>query len=385
MSQTYPEYSNTNFPDGFDAIDLFLDPSLQEISLIQQYNALYNAGDIAGANAIIKSNPILKRMCVNAKTMNQFRDIVLALQHFFVDGVQTYLVNIVKYKGTWSNTVKYTKYNVVQYTVGNVTSAYMAIQIDIPIGTLPTDSSYYICMTLQGEQGASGTGCSPRGAWNATVNYYADDMVSHNNALWYALEDNTNAEPSKTSTSWQLMLEFASSMLLYSNTNSGLVASTFQEAVDELAKNLKTHTDESGSIHIPSGGSANQVLGWKSSGVAEWVNIKQYEHPTTSGYKHIPSGGTSGQRLEWESDGTAKWVTPTNATTTSDGRMSSDDKTKLDGIQAGAQVNTVTGVKGDAETSYRVGNINITPAAIGTVAVKISSTAPTDTTVLWVL
>ena len=41
------------------------------------------------------------------------------------------------------------------------------------------------------------------------------------------------------------------------------------------------------------------------------------------------------------------------------------DKTKLDGIESGAQVNDVTGVKGDSEGSYRVGNVNITKANIG--------------------
>lgn len=39
--------------------------------------------------------------------------------------------------------------------------------------------------------------------------------------------------------------------------------------------------------------------------------------------------------------------------------------TKLNGIEAGAQVNKVTGVKGSAESSYRVGNVNITKANIG--------------------
>lgn len=40
-------------------------------------------------------------------------------------------------------------------------------------------------------------------------------------------------------------------------------------------------------------------------------------------------------------------------------------KTKLEGIASGAQVNTVTGVKGDAETAYRTGNVNITKTNIG--------------------
>lgn len=40
---------------------------------------------------------------------------------------------------------------------------------------------------------------------------------------------------------------------------------------------------------------------------------------------------------------------------------------KLATIESGAQVNTVTGVKGSAEGSYRTGNIDLTPANIGAV------------------
>lgn len=43
-------------------------------------------------------------------------------------------------------------------------------------------------------------------------------------------------------------------------------------------------------------------------------------------------------------------------------------KNKLNGIEAGAQVNTVTGIKGNAESTYRQGNVNLTPANIGAVA-----------------
>lgn len=43
-------------------------------------------------------------------------------------------------------------------------------------------------------------------------------------------------------------------------------------------------------------------------------------------------------------------------------------KNKLDGIEAGAQVNTVTGIKGNAESTYHQGDVNLTPANIGAVA-----------------
>lgn len=45
--------------------------------------------------------------------------------------------------------------------------------------------------------------------------------------------------------------------------------------------------------------------------------------------------------------------------------MSADEHTKLNGIETGAQVNTVIGVKGNAENNYRTGEINISPANIG--------------------
>lgn len=53
------------------------------------------------------------------------------------------------------------------------------------------------------------------------------------------------------------------------------------------------------------------------------------------------------------------------ATSSANGLMSSSDKVKLNGIASGAQVNTITGIKGNAETVYRTGNINLTPANIG--------------------
>lgn len=53
------------------------------------------------------------------------------------------------------------------------------------------------------------------------------------------------------------------------------------------------------------------------------------------------------------------------ASQSSNGLMSSTDKTKLDAIESGAQKNTVLGVKGSSESAYRTGNVNITKANIG--------------------
>lgn len=60
--------------------------------------------------------------------------------------------------------------------------------------------------------------------------------------------------------------------------------------------------------------------------------------------------------------------THSTATTSAAGFMSAADKTKLNGIATGAQVNTITGIKGNAESTYRTGNVNLTPANIGAAA-----------------
>lgn len=41
-----------------------------------------------------------------------------------------------------------------------------------------------------------------RGAWNAATQYYKNDQVSHNNAIWTCLSDNTTSEPTDESTDW---------------------------------------------------------------------------------------------------------------------------------------------------------------------------------------
>lgn len=81
-----------------------------------------------------------------------------------------------------------------------------------------------------------------------------------------------------------------------------------------------------------------------------------YTHPTSSGNKHIPSGGSSGQILRWSADGTAVWgadkdTTYNNATTSTDGLMSSSDKTKLDDIAAGATKITVDSALSSTSTN----------------------------------
>lgn len=79
----------------------------------------------------------------------------------------------------------------------------------------------------------------------------------------------------------------------------------------------------------------------------------------------VPAPHIGDQNKFLRGDATWQALSVEEATENSAGIMSASDKRKLNSIQNGAQMNTVTGVKGDAEESYRNGTINLTPANIG--------------------
>ena len=124
------------------------------------------------------------------------------------------------------------------------------------------------------------------------------------------------------------------SELAYSNTTSGLSASTVQEAIDELDSTL----DTLGGEVMPSGGSAGQVLK-KASGTdydAGWDNISASE----VGYDNTGSGLTADDvqeaidELSGEVDtlGTDKQPKTLDTSITIDGTPETTVETALDGL-----------------------------------------------------
>ncbi len=183
---------------------------------------------------------------------------------------------------------------------------------------------------------------------------------SNGTAVW-AAEKDTTYNPATTSA-------------------NGLMSKEDKTKLDGITAgaNKYVHPTGAGNNHIPSGGASGQILKWSSAGVAVWAAEKdttygvatastnglmsaamftklngiaaeanKYVHPTTAGNKHIPSGGSSGQILRWSASGEAKWgnennTTYNDATTSVHGLMSTADKTKLNGIAAGATKNVIS-------------------------------------------
>lgn len=214
MSVTNPDLTGTKFPDEIDNWDRWIDPTIQTIVAIQKYQSLYNQSKFDEANEVISNNPTLKRIIVNAESLNKLQDAIISMERFYFSDFQAYLQNIVHYEGNYLATKKYTKYSIVTNIDHNIQEAYLCIKADCPIGTPPTDLTYWIPWTAKGEKGESGAGLTPRGGWSEYVDYYKDDMVSWNNKLWASLNDNTGKEPSEAyGDTWFPLMEFSSDML----------------------------------------------------------------------------------------------------------------------------------------------------------------------------
>lgn len=141
--------------------------------------------------------------------------------------------SLTEYKGTFAPAISYKKYDVISYTVGETINYFMVIA-DETTGNLPT-SDNFVPLTIKGDKGESGIGMTPRGVYNSTLIYYQYDIVSHNQRLWYAKQDNfSNKSPSEGSVYWELFLVLSQSSTDINMSND----INLQTYVDNLEVNI---------------------------------------------------------------------------------------------------------------------------------------------------
>ncbi len=198
MSTQYPYLYKSNFPDGLDVMTEMTDPTEADLPKIEAYNAKIAANDLAGAQQVLAQYPELKNMMFDANRWNSLYHMTYSVQEFFHDNIDDYLENLITYQGTYSSSKQYTKYDVVLYQG----MTYMATKKTIPTGTLPTNTTYFVPMTIKGEKGDPGANLKFCGHWDASTSYVKDDLIDYNNILWAATAANTNSVPSFSNSNW---------------------------------------------------------------------------------------------------------------------------------------------------------------------------------------
>ena len=194
--------SYTTFPDSVQTFDIKTDISSSVYSDWIKYNSYISKGEFANAAQLLQSNVELQKCIVDSVYINQMSKTIEEVQNLFLNDVQRYIHETVIDMGEWNAATKYTKYNFVTYPINGVIQTFECLRDDIPIGTLPTNNTYWVPRIIQGEKGEPGLGLSPRGVWNRVSVYYKNDFVAYNNSFWQCLYQNTNSEPTTSNENW---------------------------------------------------------------------------------------------------------------------------------------------------------------------------------------
>ena len=215
MSETYPQYPHSNFPDNLDSWDTFLDIVASDANLLTQYQQYILAGDFENAQYIYQQIPDAPRKFIGALVMNQFADAIMSLEMFYGEsGIIEYLnrkqaewqaiIDEFTYVGVYSNSEQYYKNNIVLYNDNGQNYLFINIYEEVtPIGTIPTQTDYWRVFTIQGQQGEAGNSTTFYFTWDSATQYRTNNIVCMNSSLYVALQDNKNSIPYDGSEYWE--------------------------------------------------------------------------------------------------------------------------------------------------------------------------------------
>lgn len=202
------------------------DINLDDVDLKQQYYDKFLSGDIDGAIKIITDNPQLDTKVINAKTLNYLVYSLLEAQQEFVTNVPNKLEqNSSKFNLSIDELIYLTNFNTtIQYEINNMVmyndNVYYC-KAKPPIGTLPTNETYWLNLVLKGKQGNPSLGVNYKGGWFSTTQYVKYDMVVYQNKLYVAKVSNLNSTPNTDITNW-LFVSTISKQGIYVVDTSGV-------------------------------------------------------------------------------------------------------------------------------------------------------------------
>lgn len=296
MSTTYPDLPLTLFPsDGIDSFTTWLNITASDGPLIQQYLTAMQQGNTTQAQQILSQIPNATQKILQSTSLNQLTQAMLALERFFntdimptleeMQGSWVDMIGQFAYKGLWSGATAYEENNLVSYTVQGATLMFLATS-DPPTGTVPTNTNYWRVLTIQGIQGPSGEGLSYRQEWSSGQNYYENDVVTYNGALWQALQANVGVEPGQAAEYWQIIMSLEATTYPIQDTEptnqniGALWLNTQDNPIDYY--NLAPLTNPAGASQIVTGYRAYSDEGNVIVGTFEGVELEPLSNPATS-------------------------------------------------------------------------------------------------------
>ena len=212
MSATYPSLQFTTFPEQVQTFVTMLNMTVADAPNVKGYQQAMEAGNKTLAQQYYNRITNANRKFVDSTKMNRLMDTCVALQNFYLTDIKPYIddlqttwtdrIDQFNYVGDYSASKLYAVNNFVTYTVSGVRNVYICVKVP-PVGTAPTNTTYWRKLSIRGLQGPSGENLSFRYAWSSDEIYYPEDVVVYNNVVWGCLVQNSNKTPQSGSTYWR--------------------------------------------------------------------------------------------------------------------------------------------------------------------------------------
>lgn len=193
-------------------IELMDDMHLSSQDLFLRYYQAMQSNNVSAARTILSNDNSLADQITNAENVNKILTGVYERElepkndiDYFLTNLEILYNNMIlntKIIGEWDNNTQYQNHNFVYYN----DKLYMVYTTELPpIGTLPTDTTYWREYDIKGFKGYGGINLNFQGNWNGSQDYSKDDVVVYKNKLWYAIADNNNYEPNLNHYPWVII------------------------------------------------------------------------------------------------------------------------------------------------------------------------------------
>ena len=234
MSESYPQYPLTNFPESADNFTLMQDINLSDIALATQYKNYINSGNITEANNLLIANPSLNSKILSSTNINKLLSAVNVIELFFISNVQGFIsekqtelntkLSQFSNQGSYNSAVTYLQWNTVTLNGRTYLSKQDNNLNHTPVGNI-SDSWWYL-IAEKGDTGDTGygVGLQFRNQFVISTQYHVDDLVVYNGNLYRCKVDSLNHYPTDENY-WEFFLSAYGENLnnLQTTDKSGLV------------------------------------------------------------------------------------------------------------------------------------------------------------------
>lgn len=186
----------------------FEDIHLSDTQLYTLFRQYYKDGAYQEALNVLAQNPQLNLKAIIADNLNDLSERVYGMENVYYVEAEQYLadllqsmqtdVNNLSNQNQYSATQQYYENNFVYYN----NEVYFCIK-EPPIGTDPTNATYWLHLGLFGENGLYGlSNLTFVGSWNTNTVYTTNQVVYIGYTFYWALQDNHGQNPTTESSEY---------------------------------------------------------------------------------------------------------------------------------------------------------------------------------------